>query len=187
VKWRTPLVQVRCGRSGGRLERRTSSESSTLPGPPSRHAKEAAWLLVSCEASASSDRVFDLTRLLVVAAAAIGTASAAAAPAAKQCAPIKAGGETYTVSVISASCSFADKWAAKLAGKRLAAHVASTPLPGGPAGWSCRAGTRARTQPLLAHLPANVQIAGNCGKGNAILGGLGGSPYFNWSIKTPPS
>jgi len=124
---------------------------------------------------------------VVVAAAAIGAPSAAAAPAAKQCAPINAGGHAYSVSAISTSCSFADKWAAKLAGKRLGAHVASTPLPGGPAGWSCRAGTKARSEPLLAHLPANVQIAGNCGKGNAVLGGLGGSPYFNWSIKIPPS
>jgi hypothetical protein len=29
---------------------------------------------------------------------------------------------------------------------------------------------------------ANVQIAGNCAKGPAGLGGFGGGPYFNWVI-----
>jgi hypothetical protein len=50
---------------------------------------------------------------------------------------------------------------------------------GRPAKYSCRAGSKGPNDNFPS-LKANVQIAVNCAKGPAGLGGFGGAPYFNW-------
>ena len=82
-------------------------------------------------------------------------------------------------SATKVTCAFADKWVAKLAGKRLALHSAQVKLAGGPKGFRCVGGTK----PAGVDMPGiagNVDVAGNCAKG---LGVFGGSPYFNWVVK----
>ena len=104
-----------------------------------------------------------------------------AAMVAKKCRVAKAGGHSYTVSAIAVSCSFADHWVSKLAGERLKPHSANIQIAGGPAGFQCRAGTKAATD-TMPDVQGNVQIGGNCAKGPAGLGGFGNSPYFNWVV-----
>ena len=100
---------------------------------------------------------------------------------AKKCSVAKSGGHTYTVSAIAVSCSFADSWVAKLAAERLKPRSANIQISGGPAGFQCRAGTKAATD-TMPDVQGNVQISGNCAKGPGGLGGFGNSPYFNWVV-----
>ena len=88
-----------------------------------------------------------------------------------------AGGESYSISATNASCAVAQKWVAKLAGKRLESHASRSALSHGPSGYTCAAGTAPSGSAMK--VAANVQISGNCAKGS----GLGNSPYFNWSIQ----
>jgi hypothetical protein len=99
----------------------------------------------------------------------------------KKCAVAAAGGHAYNVSAISVSCSFADRWVAALAGKRLAANVRNVRISGGPKGFTCEAGTKTPSV-AMPDIKPNVQIAGNCAKGPGGLGGFGGAPYFNWVV-----
>lgn len=118
--------------------------------------------------------------ICLVALAIVPTASPAHAVS-KKCALAKAGGHSYNVSATAVPCSFADTWVAALAGKRLQPNSRSVSISGGPSGYTCRAGTKGPSD----HMPdvkTNVQIAGNCAKGPAGLGGFGGGPYFNWVI-----
>src|SRR5437763_17081389 len=62
---------------------------------------------------------------------------------AKKCSVAKAGGHNYTVSAIAVSCPLADSWVSKLAGERLKPNSVNIPIAGGPAGFQCRAGTKA--------------------------------------------
>ena len=121
------------------------------------------------------------TLVLCLAALAVVSPASSAHDVTKKCSLAKAGGHSYNVSAIAVSCAFADKWVAALAGKRLKPNVRSVPVSGGPSGYSCRAGTKGPSD----HMPdvkSNVQIAGNCAKGPAGLGGFGGTPYFNWVV-----
>ena len=121
------------------------------------------------------------TVLLCLVVLAVAPSTTSARTAAKKCSVAKAGGHSYSVSAIAVSCSFADKWVAALAGKRLRPNVRSLPISGGPAGYNCRAGTKGPSD-TMPDVQPNVQIAGNCAKGPAGLGGFGGSPYFNWVV-----
>jgi hypothetical protein len=122
---------------------------------------------------------------LVVAALGLGTMAAEtnAAIADKACGSVKTGKQSYAVRATKISCSFADTWAARLAGKRLANYVASTHLKGGPHGYTCIASTKSRSSPFKK-LGASVQTAGSCSKGalGAALGAFGNTPYFNWTL-----
>lgn len=121
------------------------------------------------------------TLLLCLLALAVVPSALPAHAVSKKCSVAKAGGHSYNVSAIAVKCSFADKWVAALAGKRLQTNGRSVPLPGGPSGYTCRAGTKGPND----HMPdvkPNVQIAGNCTTGPAGLGGFGGAPYFNWVV-----
>ena len=124
------------------------------------------------------------TLLLCLAALAVTPAASSAHAVSKKCSPATAGGHSYNVSAIAVSCSFADKWVAELAGKRLQTNGKSVPISGGPAKYSCRAGSKGPND-NFPKLKANVQIAGNCAKGAAGLGGFGGAPYFNWVVISP--
>jgi hypothetical protein len=114
---------------------------------------------------------------------ACATTVVAAEPAAgasspiKVCAVVKAGGQSYGVSATHVACSFAEKWVAALAGKRLKNHTVSTALSKHPSGYECRAGTKTAGSSMQVN--GDVQVAGNCAKGL----GLGSSPYFNWRIQ----
>jgi hypothetical protein len=109
------------------------------------------------------------------------SASSAHPSTATKCAAITAGGHRYNVSAIAVKCSFADTWVAVLAKKPLGAHARNVRLFGGPAGYTCQAGTKAAGA-AMPDIPATVQIAGNCAKGPGGLGGFGGRPYFNWVV-----
>jgi len=67
---------------------------------------------------------------------------ALAKPLVKKCPPISVGGHVYYVSTTHTVCSFAEKWVAKLAGGRLAAHSSNVALSNGPKGFTCQAGTK---------------------------------------------
>jgi hypothetical protein len=118
-----------------------------------------------------------LTVLGLVGTTASSSPAVAASAVAQKCATITAGGQSYSVSATHVSCSFADKWATALAGKRLKSNSASAALSKHPPGYQCRAGTKRPDSSVK--VAGNVQIAGNCAKGI----GLGSSPYFNWSIQ----
>ena len=127
-----------------------------------------------------------LISVVMVFAAAMTAAAALCAPAAfsakspvKKCAPVATGGHVYYVSTTHAACTLADKWVGALAAKRLAAHSSNVPLPNGPKGFTCQAGTKPASADM-PDIPANVQVSGNCAKGL----GLGPSPYFNWVVKS---
>ena len=102
----------------------------------------------------------------------------------KKCSVAKAGGQSYNVSAIAVSCAFADKWVVALAGKRLQTNGKSVTISGGPAKYICRGGSKGPND-NFPKLKANIQIAGNCAKGAAGLGGFGGAPYFNWVVISP--
>lgn len=121
------------------------------------------------------------TLLLCLVALVVVASASPARSVSKKCSVAKARGHSYNVSAIAVSCSFADKWVAALAGKRLPPNVRSVPIAGAPSGYTCRAGTKGPSD----HMPdvkPNVQIAGNCAKGQAGLGGFGNTPYFNWVV-----
>ena len=122
-----------------------------------------------------------VTVVLCLVALVVVPTTASAPPASKKCGVATTGGHGYAVSAIAVSCSFADTWVAVLAGKRLRSNVRSAPISGGPTGYDCRAGTKAPND-TMPEVKANVQIAGNCAKGPAGLGGFGGAPYFNWVV-----
>jgi len=114
----------------------------------------------------------------MLSAAAVMAPSALATPQVKKCAPVSVGGHVYYVSETHTLCSFADKWVAKLAGARLAAHSSNVVLSNGPTGFTCQAGTKGPGVTMRG-IPPDVQISGNCAKGL----GLGSAPYFNWVVK----
>jgi len=122
---------------------------------------------------------------IVVFAASVLVAATVVAPSAlakspvKKCAPISVGGHVYNVSATHTLCSFAEKWVAKLAGGRLAAHSSNVALSNGPKGFTCQAGTKGAGI-AMPGIPSDVQISGNCAKGL----GLGPAPYFNWVVKS---
>ena len=115
----------------------------------------------------------------MVFAAVVVAPSALAKSQGKKCAPIPVGGHVYFVSETHTLCSFAEKWVAKLAGGRLAAHSSNVALSNGPKGFTCQAGTKG-SGVAMPGIPSDVQISGNCAKGL----GLGPAPYFNWVVKT---
>ena len=121
---------------------------------------------------------------VVAATACLSLAAAVVAPSAlakshvKKCAPISVGGHVYYVSETHTLCAFAEKWVAKLAGRRLAAHSSNVALSNGPNGFTCQAGTKGAGV-AMPGIPSDVQISGNCAKGL----GLGPAPYFNWVVK----
>ena len=120
--------------------------------------------------------------LALAASLAVGGVEAfGAGMVAKKCSVAKAGGHSYTVSAIAVSCSFADSWVAKLASERLRPHTVNAQITGAPAGYHCRAGTKAATD-AMPDVQGDVQISGNCAKGPAGLGGFGNTPYFNWVV-----
>jgi len=112
----------------------------------------------------------------------VAIASAQARPAVTKCPPVKAGGQTYSVSTTKVTCSLADTWVTRLAGKRIAPHSSQVKLVGGPRGFRCVGGTKSAGADMPG-IAANVDIAGNCAKG---LGVLGGGPYFNWVVRRNP-
>ena len=120
---------------------------------------------------------------VAVAAAGMGAALAAIGPplalaaSSKKCPVVSTGGHKYTVSAISVSCSFADKWAKRLAKKRLKPHSVNVGVSGGPKGYTCRGGTKPRGS-ALHDVGPKVQVSGNCEKG------VFGFPYFNWAVES---
>lgn len=99
-----------------------------------------------------------------------------------KCAAVSTGGHKYNVSATGVTCSFADKWVVVLAKKPLGAHSRNVRLSGVPSEYTCQAGTKAAGVDM-PDVAGTVQVAGNCAKGPAGLGGFGGgNPYFNWVV-----
>ena len=99
-----------------------------------------------------------------------------------KCASVSTGGHKYNVSATAVTCSFADKWVVMLAKKQLGAHSRNVRLSGAPTGYNCQAGTKAAGVDM-PDIATTAQVAGNCAKGPAGLGGFGGgNPYFNWVV-----
>ena len=73
-------------------------------------------------------------------ASAIGIASNGAG-ASGICPNVRAGGHNYDVRALNVPCSFADRWASSLAGRRLKADAYNVEIPSGPPGFTCDAGT----------------------------------------------
>jgi hypothetical protein len=68
-----------------------------------------------------------------------GTSTAANGLAASgMCPNVRAGGHNYDVHALNVACSFADRWASSLAGRRLKAGAENVEIPSGPRGTVAR-------------------------------------------------
>ena len=110
-------------------------------------------------------------------ASASGTSIAAnGLGASGMCPNVRAGGHNYDVHALNVACSFADRWASSLAGRRLKAGAENVEIPSGPPGYSCQA-----TAAPLAGIRREVQTFGECTKSNEPSG----LPSFQWQVWIP--
>ena len=111
-------------------------------------------------------------------ASASGTSTAANGLAASgMCPNVRAGGHNYDVHALNVACSFADRWASSLAGRRLKAGAENVEIPSGPRGYSCQAASAP-----LAGIRREVQTLGECTKSNEPSGP---PPSFQWQVWIP--
>jgi hypothetical protein len=104
------------------------------------------------------------------------------------CPNVRAGGHSYEVSASNLSCSFADRWAYFLAGRRLQVGAQNVAISGGPSGYSCQTSA----WPPLGGISPDVQISGECTEWHKLTGPpsqLGRSmlltPSFQWVVVIP--
>lgn len=93
------------------------------------------------------------------------------------CPNVRAGDHNYDVRALNVPCSFADRWASSLAGRRLKADAENVEIPSGPPGYTCQA-----TTAPLAGISRDVQTFGECTKPNEPSPGL---PSFQWQVWIP--